>query len=471
VRQVLGALALVTGVVTASCGGVAPTDDASVDTVNPTDPAPVVASSTSTTAAQQVNTTATSTAPVETTSSSTTTVLEIDNPNGRDDDHCRLLDARAERYSPSVGFPRIEDLRTAGRLNFELAVIDFDDLPAEPDLFDDAMAQAGRLSDWLTEVSQGRLEADWEIAPEVVRMPFASIDLPVSKRGPEYVAQALEASEVLVRELDPFIDFSESDLLVVVPPRAIQAIDTDITFINISPESDEGVVPRLFASGAFFYEPGPYDGDPTDVDGDRLWSFWAHELMHAFGLAGHAPDSLEFGSAPDPRTDVHLGSTQDALSKTLSTWDLFLLGWLADEEVICLDASDLPLEVQLEAVEARSSSRPISAMIRLSDTELLVVESKRAVGLGTDLAPSAGGVIAYRVDTTIDNNRAADTWDGQLGERFAWFLEPENVDGGDRFESGVNPFIREGGSASSNGVRVAVVDSSGRDIVSLESNL
>ena len=458
------------GIVTTSCGGTAPTDDASADTVIPTDPTPALAPSTSTTTVQQVETTTTSIAPVETTPVTTTTVLEIDNPSGRDDDYCRLLDARAERYSPSVGFPRIENLRTEGRLNIELAVIDFDDLPAESDLLDDAVAQAGRLSDWLTEMSQGRLQADWEIVPEVVRLPFASTDLPVSKRGPEYVTQALAASDVLVEALDPFIDFSESDLLVVVPPRAIEAIDTDITFINISPESDEGVVPRLFASGAFFYEPGPYDGDPTDVDDDRLWSFWAHELMHAFGLAGHAPDSLEFGSAPDPRTDVHLGSTQDALSKALSTWDLFLLGWLADEEVICLDASDLPLEVQLEAVEARSGSRPISAMVRLSDNELLVVESKRAVGFGVDLAPSTGGVMAYRVDTTIENNRAADTWDGQLGERFAWFLEPENADAGDRFESGVNPFIREGGSALSDGVRVAVVDSSGRDIVSLTSS-
>jgi M6 family metalloprotease-like protein len=386
---------------------------------------------------------------------------------GRSDDECELPDRRRDQSGPSVGFPIKDDLDTTGVINLALAVLSFTDIKAEDDLLADATRQAGRLDQWIEQMSGGLLRIDWQIVESPVELPFPSTDVPVVKRSPRYVEQALAATDALVAGVDDVIDFTDTDLLILVPPRSIESIDTDISFINVAAPSNEGIVPRVFASGAYFYTPGYYDHDVYDSDKDRLWGFWAHEMMHAFGLSGHAPDSYLVTGGGDPRADLHIGSTEGALSMVLSTWDRFLLGWLSEPELVCLTVDDLPIDVTLDSVEGGTSGYPVSIIVRLSETDAIVVESKRPVGFGRDFEPSTGGVIAYRVDTTIENDRNGDTGDGRLGARFAWYLEPSNPTSALLPEAGIDPLLRFGGTASSDGVHIEVIEFSKRDTVRL----
>lgn len=398
---------------------------------------------------------------VSTTTAAATKVVSL----GRPDEECQLPDARADQSGPSVGFPIKDDLNPIGEIDLALAVLSFTDIPAEDDLVADATRQAGRLDQWIDEMSGGLLRVNWQIVDTPVDLEFPSTDVPVVKRSPDYITQALAATDVLVAAVDDEIDFSDTDLLILVPPRTITSIDTDISFINVAAPSDEGIVPRVFASGAYFYTPGYYDHDVYDSDKDRLWGFWAHEMMHAFGLAGHAPDSYFVTGGGDPRADLHIGSTEGALSMVLTTWDRFLLGWLSEPELVCLAVDDLPIEVTLDSVEGGTTGYPVSVIVRLSQTEAIVVESKRPVGFGGDLEPSTGGVIAYRVDTRIENDRSGDDDDGRLGDRFAWYLEPTNPTSALLPEAGIDPLLRFGGTAESDGVLIEVIEFKKRDTV------
>ena len=405
------------------------------------------------------------TTPESTAPTTTSTIAPVS--LGRPDAECQLPDRRRDQSGPSVGFPIKDDLDTTGVINLALAVVSFTDIEAEDDLIADATRQAGRLDQWIEEMSGGLLRIDWQIVESPVELPFPSTDVPVVKRSPQYIEQAFAATDILVAGVDDQFDFTDTDLLILVPPRTIEAIDTDISFINIAAPSDEGIVPRVFASGAYFYTPGYYDNDVYDSDKDRLWGFWAHEMMHAFGLSGHAPDSYFVTGGGDPRADLHIGSTEGALSMVLSTWDRFLLGWLSDPELVCLTVDDLPIDVTLDSVEGGTTGYPVSVIIRLSETEAIVVESKRPVGFGGDLEPSTGGVVAYRVDTTIGNDRSGDTNDGRLGARFAWYLEPSNPTSALLPEAGIDPLLRFGGTAISDGVQIEVIEFSRRDTVRL----
>jgi hypothetical protein len=454
-------LALVAG---AACGG----GDGSADEGTPSGPAPSAEATTTTTEVVPSESVATSTpvtAPETTAPTTTSTIAPIS--LGRPDVDCQLPDRRPDQSGPSVGFPIKDDLAKTGVINLALAVVSFTDIAAEDDLLADATRQAGRLDQWIEEMSGGLLRIDWQIADAPVELPFPSTDVPVVKRSPQYIEQAFAATDILVAGVDDTFDFTDTDLLILVPPRTIEAIDTDISFINVAAPSDEGIVPRVFASGAYFYTPGYYDHDVYDSDKDRLWGFWAHEMMHAFGLSGHAPDSFFVTPGGDPRADLHIGSTEGALSMVLSTWDRFLLGWLSEPELVCLTVDDLPIEVTLDSVEGGTTGYPVSIIVRLSETDAIVVESKRPVGFGGDFEPSTGGVIAYRLDTTIENDRSGDTDDGRLGARFAWYLEPTNVTSALLPEAGIDPLLRFGGTASSDGVHIEVIEFSRRDTVRL----
>ena len=413
--------------------------------------ATVIDSTTTATESSETTSESTTTIAATTTTEQTTTTTTLAPIIGREDAECQLADLRANQNSPSVGFPLKDDLPTEGELNFDLAVVSFEDLAAEGNLYEEAVQQAETLSDWIDEMSGSRLSINWRIQPDVIAMPFASTDHPVVKRGPNYINMAKPTTQAYVGELDNYIDFTDSDLLVVVLPRAITAIDIDISFSNFEVQTAEGPIKRIYAAGEYFYGYAQYGGKD-----DRLWSFWAHELMHAFGLAGHAPDSFLDSSVPDPRTDLHIGSSQDGLSKVLSTWDLFLLGWLSDREVVCLDRSDLPITLDLEPVEARSNTAPISAIVKLSESDAIVIEAKEPTGFGARLFPSKGGVVAYRVDTTMDNDRNSDNGGQGLGARFSWYLVPENTEPSDNTMTGLDPLLRPGGYTTSDGITIEI---------------
>jgi hypothetical protein len=90
----------------------------------------------------------------------------------------------------------------------------------------------------------------------------------------------------------------------------------------------------------------------------------------------------------------------------LNSWNRYLLDWLSDSQVICLDASNITgtgSEVLLDPIE-RNNSLTKSVVIKISDTKIIVLESRRNEGF--DVMTSGNeGVLIYTVEMNIDSQK------------------------------------------------------------------
>jgi hypothetical protein len=84
----------------------------------------------------------------------------------------------------------------------------------------------------------------------------------------------------------------------------------------------------------------------------------------------------------------------------LNAWNRYIQGWLTDNQVKCLDKSNLSAtEVVVSPIE-RVETGIKAVTIKLSDTKILVIESRRNEGLDV-LSPSQAGTLVYTVDMTV----------------------------------------------------------------------
>ena len=158
---------------------------------------------------------------------------------------------------------------------------------------------------------------------------------------------------------------------------------------------------------------------------------------------------------------------QDGAVKLLSAWDKFLMGWLGERDILCLDLDDVSsfeVDVTPRQLLARGFE---SVMIRLAPSKILVIESHRPVGWGARLAPHPGGVAAYVVDTAVDNDRSGEGT-GQAKTRYAQYLAPDNPAGTPSTKAFVQALIVPGGSARYGDITVSVSASVDFDSIRIE---
>jgi hypothetical protein len=215
-------------------------------------------------------------------------------------------------------------------------------------------------------------------------------------------------------------------------------------------------VAKFFGWGLF--------GNQYDQYGElrALWSFWIHEIGHTWGLGGHAPANLFGSDLLSP--DLHVMDNQDGAVKLLSAWDQFLMGWYGSRDIHCLARDQVTsFEMPLDSRQSTSLGTKV-LMIRLSSTRIMVIESHRPVGFGSRLAPHPGGVAAYVVDTSVDNDRSGEGR-GSARTRYAQYLAPNNPPGSPSTRANVQALIVAGGSATHDGITVSVVSGGEFDTV------
>ena len=85
-------------------------------------------------------------------------------------------------------------------------------------------------------------------------------------------------------------------------------------------------------------------------------------------------------------------------------WSRWQLGWLDSEQIRCVTAGKARVEL---GPVADPVSATAMAAIPLSDTEVLVVESRRSLGYDSAPALLADGVLVYTVDAAISSGLLA----------------------------------------------------------------
>jgi len=376
----------------------------------------------------------------------------------------------------SVGFPLAGNTPATGAIKVVLLPVDFSDAVGTGQEISDAGIQIDLFNEWVRSQSRSALTVDWAFPVAWFRASRPSSDYGLD---PDSVYAAMRGGDVrayaaiveafgteVVALADPVVDFTDVQFVYVLLPETIVHIDPHVGYFHLDVPSDEGPIEKLWGGGAFFYRPDAYGDDK------ELWSVWIHEIGHTWGLAGHAPVAIlgredEQGSTD---SDLHLMGSQDALHKVFSVWDQWLLGWLPDEEVYCLPGSRLDrTDVELVALERPEEAGYRAAMIPLTESSILVVESRRSEGYGERAAPYGNGVVVYVVDTTLDYDRSGEV-NGVALDRFAAYLAPpltfsERIARGQSSRAGMDPFLMLGESVTYDGVTVSVVQSGDRDVV------
>lgn len=368
---------------------------------------------------------------------------------------CKLRDQRVIRRQPNnVGFPlQVDVIPAVGVANMLVVPVAFSDAGPEPSLLPWAREQAEKMADWYEYFSQGKLSFKVQYLEEWVELGVPSSDYS-SVKGTANVAPTAadllrndrqrEFAQRVVNGIGGSADFTDLDVLVAVFPRAAAGINTSILQRGVSvstPDGRQNIV--VWGSG-------------SDVAGnqEKEFALYVHEFLHSQGLALHAPGN---GSA------FGLGQNQYARSSVLSGWELFRLGWLVDNQVVCLDAKSLDSGeqvVNLTALENADRQQKL-LVIRLSGTQAIVVESRRPIGYSEGF-PELSGIVAYLVDVTKDNDRSRES-SGDGGndpaiDKWGYLLAPEGTFGTEVSTQGSEKFIiGQGDVVKYGGVRVQLV--------------
>jgi M6 family metalloprotease-like protein len=273
----------------------------------------------------------------------------------------------------------VQFLPARGTIRAVMLFVDFPDAAADGPTADYA-ANLTPAADWMRQASYGGASLDITPVDRWLRMPQDSttygFDRGITFEQHElYVRQAVAAA-------DPYVDFSNYQLVYVVPPRTAAAI----TF-----------------SPAYLYDP---NGTGVVADGTRIkwgatfgqdmwrWGFKVldHETSHTFGL----PDLYAFTG-----TDYHryvggwdlMGYISGPAPQYFG-WEAWKLRWIGDAQVACL-ATPGTQTTSLSAIEYAGGTK--IAVVRTGRTTAYVVESRRAVGL--DATACSSGALIYKVDS------------------------------------------------------------------------
>ncbi len=307
---------------------------------------------------------------------------------------CQLIDQitpnRTLNVELSAGFPRVRTRMPAyGRVRVLIVPLDFAEYPGveSPATFFTPLADS--VSDFYHKQSYGRLAFDFEVLPNWLRLPFLASKYRLGNGNGAGNPNGYR--QEIVELTDALIDYSQYDAVYFLLPKqvpfSVVAYGPAITYPIVT---RNGYITNGASSGADMYlvETGP--------NAARNWL--AHEIGHTFGLydedLDHASHTLGSWSV--------MGNSWSRSAIEHNGWDRYLIGWLDESQVACLPRQNLGATgttVKLNALVRQNTDVKV-AMIPLSTSKMLVMESRKSEGFDTIL-PALEGVLVYTVDMKI----------------------------------------------------------------------
>lgn len=320
-------------------------------------------------------------------------------------DICKLQNSAAtsdrtgRNASGLVGFPLINTDRN--RMNLKgvnevlIVPIDFPDFPGGNEVLAQLEYDKKWMTNWYSYFSNGQTKFNITTIDKWLRMPKERSAYPSDAK----TTGATEAGHGrrMADQAQPFID----QITKEVDLRKFSTVyffypDGEVTFVDFIVRNQwfktkEGDVQlNLFSWG-------------RNLEGMETlkWAYYIHETMHDFNISMHAPGN---------GWPLSIGTNQSGISLALNPWEQFLFGWLPEDQIYCDNAATLKTAtISLSPVE-REDRQTKMAVIRLSATKAIVVESH-----GIDkwsnfqfgdrqFPPGFYSVMAYIVD--LDKNSA-----------------------------------------------------------------
>jgi len=378
---------------------------------------------------------------------------------------CRVSDQQPskERWSGATAFPVTwSALKNSGVGKVLFIPMDFSDFPgsiAPNNLFSNEIQ---KFKEWVNWYSSGKKSIQVVTYNKWIRASHES------NYYADYLGHAKESNaqgiEMLMRDAENIFDYSNIEAVFFLFPPGLKTFPTETTrSANVSTNKGPMLI-GIYATGQRLYN-----------SRGELWFWLTHELLHAWGLQQHAPAYPSM---------LNISTGTPGPGQSLLSWDAITLDWSKSEELWCsdlakLNSSDLtlvPMEREQKGLKA--------AMINLSPSRTLVIESHRRDKWG-NFNKGTYGVTAYIVDTRFPTDRSGEYAgiDDFLGTKFTraannikfdynhgnyiahWFDGETGIDYGLVPLFPLNYFLYLGESFTYDGVNVKLIKSGDNDTI------
>jgi hypothetical protein len=324
-----------------------------------------------------------------------------------------------------VGFPLVNSDKNGMFINGTNEVlivpVDFPDFQGGPELKAQLEYDKKMLTDWYDYFSNGKSKFNVTVYDRWMRLPKPRADYPTDSKSTDALAgdsnkrQSLQAQN-FIDEVTKFYDLRKFSTVYLFFPDGNYA-QSDLIVRNQVFNIKEGQKNLNFFSW----------GRNLEGMQSLKWAYYIHETLHDFNIIGHAPgNGWPLGNM----------TNQAGLSQAINPWEQFVLGWLPDDQIYCDDVATMKsVTLSLSPVEREDKQTKI-AVIKLSPTKAIVVES-HGIDKWSDLKagdrefpPGFYSVMAYVVD--LDKAVAApvnNDGSSQLNDEWAWAVW-QKVSGG-----------------------------------------
>ena len=290
--------------------------------------------------------------------------------------------------------------------------IDFPDLIGSSDPQKDFAYITEGVSDYFKQMSDGKSNFIWTIYPRFVRYEIKVADANLGGRTTSgYGTFAAEAMKLVSKT----VDTSSYDLVIYAPP-----LTTTRNQIAIGPAFVSNSSTQLNATmldGQSYEAKFPY----TTI----------HEIGHLMGLADlYNTEAANESAAKSGNQSAYelqfkymgvfdLMNWAGGAGVELTAWNRWLIDLISDDQIRCLPStSTITL---LSPVEVSGGVK--GAVIPLSTTEAIVIESRRAIRYDKSLGKSSEGVLVYKVNTSIYSGLGPMRVVGRPGSTDVWLRD------------------------------------------------
>ena len=304
-------------------------------------------------------------------------------------DQCKLKYNFASRTS--IGFPRVvEDvIANSGPQRQLIVAITFPDRALQIDDIGARLKQAAKpedISKFFESVSYGKIKIEFDIYQEIVTLnqPF---DAYLYNKAPYSKENDLNTYAV-VKELRSILQTSD---VTKYSALNVFLVSNSSLLYTASQAIVDSELSATFIPNQFYLRNLP------EVSRTLM-----HEIAHLFGLI----DLYEISKTPNmPESEFSFALDLMANSfSTLSSWNRWYLDWIVDSQVRCLERELDNVEITLKALDSLGGLKMV--LIKLSPTELLVIESRNRGG-HSSFYTSKSGVIVHHLDMNKPSQRRA----------------------------------------------------------------
>jgi M6 family metalloprotease-like protein len=316
-------------------------------------------------------------------------------------ENCRLQESSYPRRLNDhlfTGFPAIsKNFPSSGTFTIAIIPVHYRDLPAEAEPLRRVRDDMATFVEYFDLQTEGRVKFQWKVTETSILLPGSQSELENMKGS----ADEADFARRILATVDSAVDFmGVHSVVFVLPPGSKNRGGIQLMYpmkISSLLETREGGLYNFAMAGSYF-------GNAVRPE----WSYWAHELGHAF----HLPDlyaqpwsstakNIRNFEAPGPFHGWDLMANQDGPSRSINMWLRWVRGWASDSQIVCKRISDLG-DYQTELVPLETSSPGTKAVIiRFSDTRVLVIESRRETKFNLQNSFADEGVLVYEVDVSL----------------------------------------------------------------------